>query len=55
MVYFDVRFLQPVTNHFENLRIGPTRVVKTWCVYKNDAGSVFSVVQNTNSLKLLSE
>lgn len=54
-VELDRRFFEPVTNQFENLHIGPFRIVKSWCVYKNDARSVSLVVQNAISREILSD
>jgi len=52
-VQLDVRFLQQFANQLENLLVGPFPILKSWCVYKNDAGSVSLVVQNTRSLEIL--
>jgi hypothetical protein len=52
-VQLDIRFLQPFANQLENLFVGPFRIVKSWCVYKNDAGSVSLVVQNAISREIL--
>ena len=51
----DVRFFKPFANQLENLLVGPARVVKSRCVYKNDVGSVSFVVQNTRSLEILGD
>ena len=54
-VQFDVRFFQPFANQLENLLVGSFRIVKSWCVYKNDAGSVYLMVQNTRSLDIFGD
>jgi hypothetical protein len=54
-VQLDVRFFQPFANQLENLLIGPFRIVKSWCVYENDAGSVSIVVQNAIRREILGD
>ena len=54
-VQLNVRFFQPFANQLENLLVGPFRIVKSWCVYKNDAGSVSLMVQNAISCEILGD
>ena len=50
--HLDVRFLEPFSNQLESLPVAHHGVVKSWCVYKNDARSISFVVENTRSLDI---
>ena len=54
-VQLNVRFFQPFANQLKNLLVGPFRIVKSWCVYQNNAGSVSLVVQNAIGRDILGD
>ena len=37
------------------MHISPFRIIKSWCVYKNDVGSISLVVQNTIRREILGD
>jgi hypothetical protein len=47
-----VRFLQPVTNHLQNLHVRFVRIIETWRVNEDKSISVFWMLVHPNGLNL---